>query len=160
MKILIKAVLFVLVALMPFSAMADEKKCAPLKHDAQGYQWDASYSAHKYSKEHVGNVGISIFPGADLKNFTADELGLAITSSFKKHGVEAQCFVNQSSFPDSGTALGFKIDGLSIKVDGDDSFNMKQVRTDKRIIKYAISEAKMVKRLLSKANENVALGRQ
>lgn len=123
--------------------------CAPLEKTGYGMEWDASYSAHKYSRNNVGSIGISIFPGADLDNFTADELGAKLVSLFESTGVQAKCFVNNSQFSNSGTALGFKIGGLSITIDGDNSFNMDQVAQDKRILRTAISEAKTANQLLA-----------
>lgn len=139
-----------------FSSAANAE-CAPLKKTAWGQDFNASPSAHAYSQENIGSVGISIYPGSDLakNNFTAEQLGDAIVSAFAKAGVNAECFVNNSLFDKSGTALGFKIDGLSIKIDGDNRFDMGQVWNDKRILVAAVNEAKTARLLLT--NNELAL---
>ncbi|MEM7467204.1 MAG: hypothetical protein AAF387_10000 [Pseudomonadota bacterium] len=142
-----------------FAAEAsNDGQCAALTKDAQGYEWDASYSAHNYSEDNIGNVGISIYPGEDLNSFSADELGSKLVNLFKSAGVQAECFINNSSFTESGTALSFKIDGLSIVIDGDDTFGMKQVREDKRILRSAAAEeAKTAKDVLASREHLISL---
>jgi hypothetical protein len=125
--------------------------CAPLERTNWDQVINASTTAHMYSQKNLGAVGISIFPGADLERngFTADELGAKLVNVLKGAGVEAQCFINNSHFINSGTALGFKVNGLSITIDGDDRFNMGQVQDDKRILRTTVAEAKTSKMLLA-----------
>ena len=136
------------------AANAEEAQCAPLKKTNWGQDLGASSSAHMYSEDNIGSVGISIFPGADLETngFTADELGTTIVSALSDVGVNAQCYVHKTQFPESGTALGFKVAGLSIVVDGDESFNMAQVWNDGRILQSTIAEAKTAGQLLAGAD--------
>jgi hypothetical protein len=143
-------------------AHADNNQCAPLEKTSYGMELGASYSAHAYSEKNVGSVGISIFPGADLEasGFTADQLGTKLVSVLRGAGINAECFVNNSHFDASGTALGFKVGGLSIQIDGDDSFNMAQVQSDKRILKATVAEAKTAKQLLASTDpDTLALNR-
>lgn len=139
-------------------AHADNNQCAPLEKTNYGMELGASYSAHAYSEKHVGSVGISIFPGADIGGEKPNELGTTIVNALRGAGIEAECFVNNSHYDSSGTALGFKVGGLSIQIDGDDSFNIDQVWDDKRILKATVAEAKTAKQLYaSNQNDTLAL---
>lgn len=138
------------IEIIPPAYAEEVRQCAPLAKTSYGRELNASTSAHKYSQENIGNVGISIYPGADLATngfSSANMLGDVIISALKGKNVEAECFVNNTFFDTSGTALSFKINGLSIKIDGDDTFNMDEVWHDKRILRAAVAEAKTVKLL-------------
>lgn len=138
---------------------AEDAQCSSLKQNRYGHQMGAGSSAHLYSQQNVGAVGISIFPGADLEisGFTAHQLGAKLVSVLNKAGVKAECFVNDSLFENNGTALGFQIDGFSITVDGQDAFGMRQIQEDKRILRSAVAEAKTAKMLLASEKPDLAL---
>ena len=135
--------------------------CAPLEETNWGQTINASTSAHMYSQENIGSIGISIFPGADLQTngFTADELGTTLVRALEDVGIDAQCFVNNSHFENSGTAMGFKVAGLSITIDGDNSFNLSEVLRDQKVLVAAINEAKTAKQLLVNGDNTLALAR-
>lgn len=63
--------------------------------------------------------------------------------------------MNNSLFPNNGTSLSFKVAGLSIKVDGKDSFNPLKVQKDPRILSLTVAEAKTTKALLDQNNDDV-----
>jgi hypothetical protein len=92
-------------------------------------------------------VGISIYPGADSDKNPPHFVGNQIVKALEKAGIDAQCFVNNTMFEDSGTALSFKIGGLSIKVDGDDTFNLLEVAKKPSVMKAVVNEAKTAKNM-------------
>lgn len=93
------------------------EQCSPLFRTSSGRQVNASYSAHRYSQENVGAVGISIFPGQDLPMGSAHTIGLKLAQAFRQNGVQAACFVHFENGP-KGSGFNFKVAGLSWKKDG------------------------------------------
>lgn len=86
--------------------------CAPLLPAQNGFIMNASASAHKYSKNNIGAVGISIFAGQDLGEHSPEFLGTVLVNSLRRRGVEAECFVHHKEMP-NGTGINFHITGLS-----------------------------------------------
>lgn len=90
----------------------EEASCGELLTTSTGRQINASTSAHSYAREHTGNVGISIFAGQDLGEYSPEFLGTALVNSFRNRGVEAECFVHHEPMP-NGTGIRFHIAGLT-----------------------------------------------
>ncbi|MCU7805667.1 MAG: hypothetical protein KZQ96_20975 [Candidatus Thiodiazotropha sp. (ex Lucinoma borealis)] len=134
------------------AAQAEGAQCAPLEQAASGHVFDASTSAYIYSQENIGAVGISIFPGVDLGRFTGHDLGTKLVKIMEMNGVEAECFVHNEPGP-NGTAVNFKIAGLSWKEDG--SLNASQ-SFDKETLRGVIAEAKTAKELLAARSQPLA----
>lgn len=132
-------------AAVPAYDLRETPYCAPLRENAVGREMDASYSAYKFSQENVGKVGISIFPGQDLGDKSPEFLGTLLVNSFRKRGVEAECFVHHETGP-KGTGLDFKINGHSWGVDR--ALNLSEV-LDVDTIEKVVAEAKTAKMLLS-----------
>lgn len=137
---------------LSFEEIIAEMQCAPLAISKSGVVWDAHTSAGRYSDTALGRVGISIFPGGDLVNFTAHELGLRLVGVLKERDaeIEAKCFVNNSYFPDNGTGIGFVVNGVTLKIDGEDNFGLTELRDNKRILNIAVAEVVTGRLLLSK----------
>lgn len=119
--------------------------CSPLFQTSTGREVNAGLSAHVYSQENIGAVGISIFPGQDLGSYSPHEIGVMLVKVMAQNGVEAQCFVHNEYGP-NGTAVNFKIDGLSWKPDG--SLNVSQ-SLDRETLIGVIAEAKTAGMLLA-----------
>lgn len=124
---------------------ADGAQCGPLYQTSTGREVDASYSAHRYSQQHVGAVGISIFPGADLGSYSGHDLGTKIVSALKINGVDAECFVHNNTHS-NGTSVNFHITGLAWKEDG--ALNISQSLA-RDTLRGVIAEAKTARELLA-----------
>lgn len=119
--ICIPALLLCSVALLEeFAVAAPEAPaeiCSPVRKAANGVSWGASRTAHQFSMERRGNVGISIYPGAELKEskYTADQIGVYLVEQLQKGSdvIRAKCFVNER-WVDGGTSINFKVYGISI----------------------------------------------
>lgn len=59
---------------LPFYASAADGQCAPLHKTKWGEDYSASTSAHRYSERNIGSVGISIYPGSDLKKMELPQI--------------------------------------------------------------------------------------
>ena len=105
------------------AAHAGGAQCAPMERASSGHVFDAGTSAHIYSRQSIGAVGISIFPGADLGNQSPHKLGNILRSTMQKYGVPAECYVHKTS-SQNGTSIQFHIAGLAWKEDG--SLNISQ----------------------------------
>jgi hypothetical protein len=130
-------------------SLSTTQQCMPLLKSSQGTDINASSSAHGYSKFNPGSVGVSIYPGKGLEfaGFKdAHQLGLEVVGVLRDAGIDAQCFINNSFFEDSGPSIAFHVHGLRIKLDGKDSFGIDQVWDDPRVLRAAYAEAKMVER--------------
>ncbi|MEW7986971.1 MAG: hypothetical protein AB2765_07915 [Candidatus Thiodiazotropha endolucinida] len=134
------------------AAHAEGMQCAPLHQTSTGREVNASLSAHRYSQQNIGAVGISIFPGTDLGDQSPHKLGHILRSTFQKYGVEAECFVHNRTHS-NGTSVNFKIAGLSWKEDG--SLNISQ-SLDKSTLRGIIAEAKTAKEFLPTSSEPLA----
>ena len=121
------------------------QQCAPLEQTSTGIEINAGASAHIYSQDSVGAVGVSIFAGADLGNQSPHKLGTFIKAVMNKYGVEAECFVD-STHGSNGTSIQFHIDGLSAKKDG--SFGISE-SLNKEFLHGIIAQAKTVKQLIN-----------
>lgn len=120
------------------------EQCSPLFRTSSGRQVNASYSAHRYSQENVGAVGISIFPGRTLSQDSAHDLGHKLVNMFKQNDVEARCFVHYDNGA-KGSGFNFKITGLSWKKDG--PMNIVEA-TSETTLRGVIAEAKTARALL------------
>lgn len=67
---------------------------------------------------------------------------LIIVEVLKNQSITAQCYVNSERFEGSGTAISFIVAGVSIRIDGSDTFNMEQIQKDGRILNAMVNEAK------------------
>ena len=95
----------------------DEPFCGELRQASDGQEINAGATAHRYSQDNLGYVGISIFAGQDLGEYTPEYLGTALVNSLRRRGVEAECFVNHTP-NQNGTSVDFHIAGLSWNGDG------------------------------------------
>ncbi len=127
-------------------------QCSPLAQTSTGREVDASYSAHKYSQENVGAVGISIFGGRDLGSFSPHDLGTKLVKILEMNGVKAECFVHHRDVT-NGTAVNFNVDGLAWKEDG--FLNISE-SISKDTLRGVIAEAKTAKSLLASSSQPVA----
>jgi len=96
----------------PAQAQAADERCSPLFQTSTSRQVNASYSAHRYSQENVGAVGISIFPGRTLSQDAAHALGTQLVQALHQNEVEARCFVHFEN-GEKGSGFDFIITGLS-----------------------------------------------
>lgn len=87
-------------------------RCSPLYRNAGDRQANALLSAHIYSQENIGAVGISIFPGQDLPESLAHSVGRQLVTAFEQNGIQAACFVH-NEIGSSGSGFNFKITGLA-----------------------------------------------
>ena len=90
--------------------------CAPLVQTSTGRELNAGTTAHAYSQQNVGNVGISIFAGRDLGEHSPEYLGALLVNEMRDRGVQAECFVHSERVP-NGTGVRFHVVGLSTSED-------------------------------------------
>ena len=122
-------------------------------HPTSGREFNAATSAHVYSKEHVGAVGISIFQGADLSRASSHTLGTKLVGIMKRSGLEAECFVHEKSVS-GGTSVNFHIAGLAF--DEGNGLNIREA-VDKDNLKAVVAEARTARDLLVSADPELAL---
>lgn len=127
------------------SASAQFEQCAPLYRNQSGQTANARLSAHIYSQENIGAVGISIFPGQDLTMDGAHSAGTALASAFKRNGIEARCFVHSERGP-NGSGFGYKIAGQSWNTDG--PLNIVEA-SDVETLRGVAAEARTARALLA-----------
>jgi len=94
------------------SATAQAGECTALYRNSSGRIAGAGLSAHKYSQDHIGAVGISIYPGQDLTIEGAHSAGSALAGAFARNGIEARCFVHYER-GSAGSGFNYSIDGQS-----------------------------------------------
>lgn len=125
-------------------AQASDERCSPLFQTSIGRQVNASYSAHRYSQENIGAVGISIFPGRTLSQDAAHALGAQLVQVLHQNAVEARCFVHFEN-GEKGSGFDFVITGLS----WNDERPLSIVEaTDVATLRAVIAEAKTARTLL------------
>ncbi len=134
----------------PVSYTQLEPSCAPLMIDASGFEAEAGASAHSYSKNNLGSVGISIYPGTDLGDQSPHKLGTALQSVMDKYGISASCFV-QDDVTAAGTSVQFHIAGLSWKKDG---YLTVSQSLSQDTLAGVIAEARTAKALLAENGVN------
>lgn len=128
----------------PAQAKATEERCSPLFQTSTGRLVNASFSAHRYSQENVGAVGISIFPGRTLSQDAAHALGVQLVQALNQNEVEARCFVHFEN-GEKGSGFDFVITGLS----WNDERPLSIVEaTDVGTLRAVIAEAKTARSLL------------
>lgn len=134
---------------LPITATAAEKetRCDPLYRTASGRLADASYSATRYSEEHVGAVGVSIFPGLDIADANPHAFGLKLVQILNQYDVEAACFVNHSPIR-SATSISYNIDGLAWR-EGSSNLDLSEAQNEETI-RAVIMEANTIGKLLGK----------
>ena len=134
---------------LPITATAAEKeaRCDPLYRTASGRLADASYSATRYSEEHVGAVGISIFPGLNIADTNPHAFGLKLVQMLSQYGVEAACFVNHSQIRNA-TSITYNIDGLAWR-EGNSNLDLGEAQNGETI-RSVVMEANTIGKLLGK----------
>lgn len=120
-------------------------RCAPLYRNAADRQANALLSAHIYSQENVGAVGISIFPGQDLPANLAHSVGMKLVTAFEQNGIQAACFVH-TEIGSSGSGFNFKITGLAWSEDGPMSISEA---TNIETLRGVAAEARTARALLN-----------
>lgn len=123
---------------------AQQEQCSPLYQTSTGREVDASYSAHNYSQENKGAVGIAIFAGPDLGNASPHLLGTKLVQVMRQNGLESKCFVHHTPNK-NGTSVTFKIDGLSI---GPDSGYGIAKALEKETLRNVVLNARTAQKLL------------
>lgn len=121
------------------------ERCSPLYRNIAERQAGAGLSAHIYSQEHVGAVGISIYPGRTLSRDSAHSLGVQLVNAFRQNDVEASCFVHFQN-GSGGSGFDFVISGLSWNEEG--PLNITEA-TNVETLRSVIAEAKTARTLLS-----------
>lgn len=120
--------------------------CSPLMRTSTGREITAAYSAAQFSKQRLGDIGISIYPGKDLGKHSPDYLGSMLVTYFKNKGVNASCFIDNN--PNSnGTAVNFHVDGMA--VNGDRPYGIAAA-LDKTKLDVVVAEAKTARLILNK----------
>lgn len=141
------------------SATTQTAQCSPLFRTSTGREVNARMSAHVYSQQYVGAVGISIFPGQDLSLDGAHSAGAALVDVFKRSGIEARCFVHNERGPE-GSGFNYKIDGQSWNKDG--PMNIVEA-SDVETLRGVAAEARTARALLASQdsgdNPSLALNR-
>ena len=117
------------------------KGCNPLHQTSTGREVNASYSAYRYSKDNIGHVGISIFPGQDLGAYKPTQVGVYLVEQLKSKGVEAACFIHNETGP-KGTSIDFMVKG--IHWNQKKSMNISEAMNDDTIFDVSY-EAKIIK---------------
>ena len=97
----------------PDMAPRTTEYCAPLVRTSTGRELNAGTTAHAFSQEHVGSVGISIYAGRDLGDNSPEFLGALLVNELRSRGVQAECFVHHERVP-NGTGVRFHVAGLSM----------------------------------------------
>ncbi|MGR8931876.1 MAG: hypothetical protein ACU836_14675 [Gammaproteobacteria bacterium] len=122
-------------------------QCSALYRTPSGQIADASFSANRYSEEHIGAVGISIFPSIRKENFDPHADGLKLLSLFTKNDIEAACFVNHSPSRHA-SLISYKINGLAWR-EGNSNLTVDEALDD-RTVRAVVTEAKMVRDMFNK----------
>lgn len=130
---------------IPVTAEQQKTQCAALYRAASGREVDASFSASQYSEDHVGAVGISIFPGLDKADIDPHATGLKLVQLLNQQGIEAECFVNRSQIRRS-TSISYKINGLAWR-EGSSELELAEAENAETIRSVTI-EAKTIRKLL------------
>jgi len=136
-------------------AYSASQRCAPLDRTSSGRSVAAVVSAHRYSRENVGAVGIPISPGRDLGSRSPHELGALLVEGLRRTGVEARCFIDDVRAP-RGTGVEFVINGLEWDDRGSLSIS-EALNVD--TIKSVAAEATAARRLLASNHRYDGLNR-
>lgn len=139
------AFLLPVAAIGPAKGQDTTERCSPLYRNAVDRQASAGLSAHIYSRENVGAVGISIYPGRTLSQDSAHALGVKIVTALEQNGVGARCFVHYENGT-KGSGFDYKITGLSWSDDG--PLNIVEA-TSPETLRGVIAEAKTARALLA-----------
>lgn len=113
------------------------KTCLPLT-EVNGVALGSDASAREHSLDFPGIIAISALPGADLRDSPQN-----LTILFRKNGVEADCFINHSIFPNSGTEFSLYVAGNRTEFDGKTRFGILDLQSNPEILRFAITEAKL-----------------
>lgn len=125
--------------------------CKTLRTTSTGREITSAVSAHIYSEERPGNVGIFIYPGADLVNVTAQQAGGFLVAVMRQNGVTAECFI-EKEVSSRGTSINFIINGIGIR---DEPFGVDEI-TDKRLLGKVIAEAKTAEMVLASTSPSLS----
>lgn len=120
-----------------------EAFCGELRETDGGRILNAGTTAHTYSQENLGNVGISIFAGRDLGDHSPEYLGALLVNELRSRGVQAECFVHNERVQ-NGTGIRFHVAGLSMS---EDSLGIT-ASFDEEMLDGVEAEAKTAGRLL------------
>lgn len=123
--------------------------CAPLAQTSTGRELNAGTSAHAYSQQNVGNVGVSIFAGRDLGEHSPEYLGALLVNEMRDRGVQAECFVHNERVP-NGTGVRFHVAGLSMS---EESIGIT-ASFDEDMLDSVAAEAKTAGMILVARNEH------
>ncbi len=127
------------------SVMAENNKiCLPLETTQRGEIINAGTSAMIHSNANKGTIAISAFPGPDLHNNPEQ-----LTNLFRGAETDADCFVNNSLFQDSGTSISFYVAGLPVSYKGQEEFGITQLRDNPAILRAVKAQATIAKTLLN-----------
>ena len=127
--------------------LRSEAFCGDLYRTSTGRQVDASFTAHNYSQQNIGKIGVSIFAGQDLGEHSPEFLGTALVNSLRRRGVEAECFVHHEEMP-NGTGVNFHIAGLTYS---EESLSISEA-LNAEVMDALAAEAKTAGMLLVAAN--------
>lgn len=126
--------------------------CAPLSRTSTGRVLNAGTTAHEYSQQNVGSVGISIFAGRDLGEHSPEYLGALLVNEIRARGVQAECFVHHERMP-NGTGVRYHVAGLSTS---DESLGIT-ASFDEEVLDGVAAEAKTAGMILA-AQDNQSPG--
>ncbi|HOO81010.1 MAG TPA: hypothetical protein PK513_00715 [Alphaproteobacteria bacterium] len=130
-------------ALSVSPANAENDICLPLTQ-INGITLSADATADRHSRSNPGVISIATLPGGDMRNSPEN-----LTKVFRKKGIGADCFLNNSMASNYGTEFSLYVAGNPVKFNGKTSFGIQELRDNPEILRTAHAEAIVSKQMLA-----------